>query len=76
LPATSAFTAYPEPHPHHFQEVSLSHTVVLGGGICGLAAGFTLAEHGERVTLLEAQEFLGSGGLDLRGVLQPLLGDG
>ncbi len=32
---------------------------MLGGGICGLAAGFQLAEHGEQVTLLEAQDFLG-----------------
>ncbi|MEX2045664.1 MAG: FAD-dependent oxidoreductase [Chloroflexota bacterium] len=45
----------------------MSHTVVLGGGICGLAAGFTLAEHGERVTLLEAQDFLGGLATTLRG---------
>jgi len=45
----------------------LSHTVVLGGGICGLAAGFSLAEHGERVTLLEAQHFLGGLATTLRG---------
>lgn len=32
---------------------------MLGGGICGLAAGFTLAERGEQVTVLEAQDFLG-----------------
>jgi protoporphyrinogen oxidase len=44
----------------------LSHTVVLGGGICGLAAGFSLAEHGERVTLLEAQHFLGGLAATLR----------
>ncbi|CAN5121657.1 NAD(P)/FAD-dependent oxidoreductase [soil metagenome] len=37
----------------------MPHTVVLGGGICGLAAGFSLAERGERVTLLDAQSFLG-----------------
>ena len=37
----------------------MSHTVVIGGGICGLAAGSSLAAHGERVTLLEAQHFLG-----------------
>ena len=37
----------------------MSHTVVLGGGICGLAAGFTLAQAGEQVTLLEGQDFLG-----------------
>jgi protoporphyrinogen oxidase len=43
------------------------HTVVLGGGVCGLAAGFTLAERGERVTLLEAQDFLGGLGTTLRG---------
>jgi protoporphyrinogen oxidase len=40
---------------------------VLGGGICGLAAGFTLAEHGERVTLLEAQDFVGGLATTLRG---------
>jgi protoporphyrinogen oxidase len=44
----------------------VSHTVVLGGGVCGLAAGFTLAERGERVTLLEAQDFLGGLGTTLR----------
>ncbi len=32
---------------------------MLGGGICGLAAGFQLAEHAEQVTVLEAQGFLG-----------------
>ncbi|HEX9496352.1 MAG TPA: FAD-dependent oxidoreductase [Candidatus Limnocylindria bacterium] len=37
----------------------MSHTVVIGGGICGLAAGSSLAEHGEQVTVLEAQHFLG-----------------
>ncbi len=40
---------------------------MLGGGICGLAAGFTLAEHGERVTLIEAQDFLGGLATTLRG---------
>ena len=44
----------------------MSHTVVLGGGVCGLAAGFTLAERGEQVTLLEAQDFLGGLGTTLR----------
>ena len=44
----------------------MAHTVVLGGGVCGLAAGFTLAERGERVTLLEAQDFLGGLGTTLR----------
>ena len=44
----------------------MTHTVVLGGGVCGLAAGFTLAERGERVTLLEAQDFLGGLGTTLR----------
>jgi len=44
----------------------MAHTVVLGGGICGLAAGFQLAEHGERVTLLEAQHFLGGLATTLR----------
>ncbi|MDO8506587.1 MAG: FAD-dependent oxidoreductase [Candidatus Limnocylindria bacterium] len=34
----------------------MSHTVVLGGGICGLVAGYTLSERGEQVTVLEAQE--------------------
>ena len=37
----------------------MSHTVVLGGGICGLAAGSSLAASGEQVTVLEAQHFLG-----------------
>ena len=45
----------------------MSHTVVLGGGICGLAAGLQLAEHGERVTLLEAQHFVGGLAATLRG---------
>lgn len=40
---------------------------MLGGGVCGLAAGFTLAEHGERVTLLEAQDFVGGLATTLRG---------
>lgn len=40
---------------------------MLGGGICGLAAGFTLAERGERVTVLEAQDFLGGLATTLRG---------
>jgi protoporphyrinogen oxidase len=43
------------------------HTVVLGGGICGLAAGSHLAQHGERVTLLEAQHFVGGLAATLRG---------
>jgi len=37
----------------------LSHTVIIGGGICGLAAGAQLAAAGEQVTILEAQHFLG-----------------
>src|SRR5712692_8537287 len=45
----------------------MAHTVVLGGGICGLAAGFQLAEGGERVTLLEAQSFVGGLATTLRG---------
>ncbi len=44
----------------------MPHTVVLGGGICGLACGLTLAERGERVTVLEAQEFLGGLAATLR----------
>jgi len=44
----------------------LGHTVVLGGGICGLAAGLVLAERGERVTLLEAQDFVGGLATTLR----------
>ncbi len=40
---------------------------MLGGGICGLAAGFQLAERGERVTVLEAQHFLGGLAATLRG---------
>ena len=45
----------------------MEHTVVLGGGICGLAAGFSLAERGEQVTVLEAQHFLGGLATTLRG---------
>ncbi|HUQ16434.1 MAG TPA: FAD-dependent oxidoreductase [Candidatus Saccharimonadales bacterium] len=45
----------------------MGHTVVLGGGICGLAAGSSLAERGERVTVLEAQHFLGGLATTLRG---------
>ncbi|HTJ59773.1 MAG TPA: FAD-dependent oxidoreductase, partial [Candidatus Saccharimonadales bacterium] len=37
----------------------MSHTVVIGGGICGLAAGSSLAAQGDQVTVLEAQRFLG-----------------
>ena len=45
----------------------MTHTVVIGGGICGLAAGFSLAERGEQITLLEAQHFLGGLATTLRG---------
>src|SRR3979409_2297135 len=45
----------------------MAHTVVLGGGICGLASGLQLAEHGEQVTVLEAQHFLGGLATTLRG---------
>jgi protoporphyrinogen oxidase len=45
----------------------MGHTVVLGGGICGLAAGLSLAEKGEQVTVLEAQHFLGGLATTLRG---------
>lgn len=45
----------------------MSHTIVLGGGICGLAAGSRLAAGGERVTVLEAQEFVGGLAATLRG---------
>ncbi len=45
----------------------MGHTVVLGGGICGLAAGLTLAERGQQVTVLEAQDFLGGLAATLRG---------
>ena len=41
--------------------------MVIGGGICGLAAGLTLAERGEQVTVLEAQDFLGGLATTLRG---------
>ncbi len=45
----------------------MGHTVVIGGGICGLAAGLTLAEGGEQVTVLEAQDYLGGLATTLRG---------
>ena len=45
----------------------MSHVVVLGGGICGLAAGMQLAEGGQQVTVLEAQHFLGGLAATLRG---------
>lgn len=45
----------------------MSHVVVLGGGICGLAAGMQLAENGQQVTVLEAQHFLGGLATTLRG---------
>lgn len=45
----------------------MPHVVVLGGGICGLAAGMQLAENGHQVTVLEAQHFLGGLATTLRG---------
>ena len=45
----------------------MSHVVVLGGGICGLASGMQLAENGQQVTVLEAQHFLGGLATTLRG---------
>jgi len=45
----------------------MGHTVVIGGGICGLAAGLTLAERGQQVTVVEAQDFLGGLATTLRG---------
>ena len=45
----------------------MGHTVVIGGGICGLAAGLTLAERGQQVTVLEAQDYLGGLATTLRG---------
>jgi protoporphyrinogen oxidase len=45
----------------------MGHTAVIGGGICGLAAGLTLAERGQQVTVLEAQDFLGGLATTLRG---------
>ncbi len=45
----------------------MAHTAVIGGGICGLAAGLTLAERGQQVTVLEAQDFLGGLATTLRG---------
>ena len=45
----------------------MGHTAIIGGGICGLAAGLTLAERGEQVTVLEAQDFLGGLATTLRG---------
>lgn len=44
----------------------MAHTVIIGGGPCGLAAATRLAEAGERVTVLEAQHFLGGHGTTLR----------
>lgn len=35
------------------------HVIVIGGGFAGIAAAMRLAEHGVRVTLLEARETLG-----------------
>src|SRR5207237_936281 len=46
--------------------VHVAHSVRIGAR-CVLAAGFTLAEHGERVTVLEAQDFLGGLATTLRG---------
>ena len=37
----------------------VNDTVVIGGGMAGMAAALTLAEHGQRVTLLEANDHLG-----------------
>ncbi|HEY8860737.1 MAG TPA: FAD-dependent oxidoreductase, partial [Candidatus Limnocylindria bacterium] len=45
----------------------MSHTVVIGGGICGLAAGSSLAAQGEQVTVMEAQHFVGGLATTLTG---------
>ncbi len=45
----------------------MSGVVVLGGGICGLAAGMQLSQGGTGVTVLEAQHFLGGLATTLRG---------
>lgn len=44
-----------------------SHVVVVGGGLGGLAAACTLAARGRRVTLLEANDWLGGKAAVLRG---------
>lgn len=61
----SANLAFPATH---VGGITLAHTVVIGGGICGLAAGLTLAEKGQQVTVLEAQDYLGGLATTLRGV--------
>ena len=44
-----------------------AHIVVIGGGLGGLAAACTLAARGRRVTLLEANDWLGGKAAILRG---------
>ena len=66
---TSRRFGYPRIPPHAIRHggLTLGHTVVIGGGICGLAAGLTLAEKGQQVTVLEAQDYLGGLATTLRG---------
>lgn len=45
----------------------MTHTAILGAGVCGLAAGMRLADAGEPVTLVEAQHFVGGLAATLRG---------
>ena len=65
--AVRALRLTSESHSNLRGGITLGHTVVIGGGICGLSAGLTLAERGQQVTLIEAQDFLGGLATTLRG---------
>ncbi len=56
-------TAIRNPHPQH--------VIVLGAGLAGLSAGYTLLQYGHRVTILEASDRVGGRVLTLRSGFTP-----
>eukprot|EP00760_Papus_ankaliazontas_P032327 PhM_4_TR5754/c0_g1_i1/m.35056/K00285/dadA; D-amino-acid dehydrogenase len=54
------------------KNAGVKNTVVIGGGIAGLAAAYTLQTSGHKVTLFEQQPALGRGGTDVcNGIMCP-----